>query len=99
MTLKIELENGEAWEVRTSTSDYVAFDQTGKRQKPPWGAMGDNVALWEAFIGWHASKRTGKYAGPWEKFLDECVMCDGVADEPVDPTNLLAGADSSSTSP
>jgi hypothetical protein len=91
MTLQIEMSNGDAWEVSTHTRDYVAYDQTAKRQKPPWGPMTENVAMWEAFIGWHASKRIGKYSGPWESFLDECVSVDGKADEAIDPTLQGAG--------
>jgi hypothetical protein len=97
MTIAIEMTDGSKWDVQTTTRDYVAYDQTAKRQRPPWGPMGDNIALWEAFVAWHASKRLGLYAKPWETFLDECVAADGKADETVDPTLSGVGEDSSLT--
>lgn len=95
MTITVLMENGDTWDVQTTTRDYVAYDQTAKRQRPPWGPMTENVALWEAFIAWNASKRLGHYSKPWEQFLDDCVSADGKADEFVDPTLSGVGPDSS----
>lgn len=81
MVMVITMANGDQWECRTTTGDYVAYDDTAKRQRPPWGAMDQNVARWEAFLGWHASRRLGLYDKPWEQFLDDCVSVDG---QPVD---------------
>lgn len=97
MTISVELVNGDAWDVQTTTRDYVAYETTAKRQRPPWGPMADNLAMWEAFVAWSASKRVGKYAGSWEQWLDECVSVDGRADEAVDPTLSAPGGDSSLT--
>ena len=97
MTIAVELADGQKWDVQTTTRDFVAYDQTAKRQRPPWGPMGENIALWEAFLAWHASKRQGLYSKPWEAFLDECVNADGGVDESVDPTLSGAGDASSLT--
>jgi hypothetical protein len=92
MTIDIELADGRKFTVQTVTKDYVAYDQTAKRQKPPWGPMSDNVALWEAFCGWAAAKRSGEYAGGWDAFLDDCVSVETrAAGEDVDPTLQGAG--------
>lgn len=94
MTMTITLESGDTWTVKTTTRDYIAYDQTAKRQRPQWGPMTENVALWEAFIGWNASKREGKYTKPWETFLDEAVTVDGKPDDVVDPLLQGVGDDS-----
>jgi hypothetical protein len=95
-TIDIELQDGRRFTVQTSTRDYVLYDQTAKRQKPPWGPMTENIALWEAFTGWAAAKRTGNYSGSWEQFLDDAVSVDTQPQgEDVDPTLRGAGDDSS----
>jgi hypothetical protein len=94
MAIQIQMANGDAWEVRTTMGDFVAYDDTGKRQRPPWGAMADNVARWEAFLAWHASRRLGLYDKPWETFLDDCVLADGQAVD-LDPTVKAPGVDGS----
>jgi hypothetical protein len=93
MKLIVDMNNGDQFEVLSATTDYVAYDDTAKRQRPPWGAMSENVARWEAFIAWHALKRVGKYTGSWDSFLDDAVNVDG---QPLDsgPTLLGATADS-----
>jgi|SRR6476660_4208233 hypothetical protein len=97
-TIDIELADGRRFTVQTSTRDYVQYDQTAKRQKPPWGPMTENIALWEAFCGWAAAKRTGEYAGSWESFLDDAVSVDTrPPGEDVDPTLQGVGGDSSAT--
>ena len=94
MVLKVTMTNGDEWEVQTVTGDFVAYDDTAKRQRPPWGSMSENIARWEAFLGWRASKRQGLYGKSWEEFLDDCANVDG---EPVDldPTQRGLGADTS----
>ena len=93
MKLIVDMANGDQFEVLSATTDYVAYDDTAKRQRPQWGGMTENVARWEAFIAWHALKRVGKYSGSWDSFLDEAVNVDG---EPLEtgPTLLGATADS-----
>lgn len=93
MTIAIQMANGDTWDVKTTTGDYVAFEETGKRQRPPWGPMTENTARWEAFLAWHASRRLGLYEKPWETFLDDCVMADGQAVE-LDPTVRAPGVGS-----
>jgi len=94
-TIEIELADGRKFTVQTSTRDYVQYDQTAKRQKPPWGPMTENIALWEAFTGWAAAKRAGEYAGSWEQFLDDAVSVDTQPPgEDVDPTLSGRGEDS-----
>jgi hypothetical protein len=93
LTISITMANGDQWTVQTTTRDYVAYDDTAKRQRPPWGAMGDNVARWEAFLAWHASRRLGLYDKPWESFLDDAVSVDG-APADLDPTVTAPGVDS-----
>jgi hypothetical protein len=96
--MDIELQDGRTFTVQTNTRDYVLYDQTAKRQKPPWGPMTENIALWEAFTGWAAAKRTGNYSGSWEQFLDDCVSVDTrPPGEDVDPTLQGAGDGSSLT--
>lgn len=87
--------NGEVLETTTSLRDYVLYETTAKRQRPPWGAISDNPSRWEAFVSWAALRRTGQYAGGFETFLDEAEIVDCSQDEQVDPTNEEAGDGSS----
>jgi hypothetical protein len=85
LTINVEMNNGDMWTVKATTADYIRYDTTARKQRPPWGSMGENLALWEAFIGWSASQRIGKYQGSWDDFQRDNAVCDGQADD-VDPT-------------
>lgn len=94
MILTVSMANGDEFDVTSTTKDFVAYDDTAKRQRPQWGSMGENTPRWEAFVAWHAARRMGKYDKPWESFLDDCVNVDGRPLD-MDPTVLAPGAEHS----
>jgi hypothetical protein len=96
LTINVEMDDGRTWQVRATTADYIRYDTTARKQRPPWGAMGDNLALWEAFVAWSASRREGQYQGSWDDWLDHNIVCDGQSED-VDPTLLAASDDSLSS--
>jgi hypothetical protein len=79
--------DGRVLEAKTVMKDYLLFETTAKRQKPPWGGISDNPSRWEAFVSWAALRRTGQYSAGFETFTDEADIVDASAEEPVDPTN------------
>jgi hypothetical protein len=89
--------DGRTFDVKTATKDYILYESTARRQKPPWGGVSDNPSQWEAFVSWAALRRTGHYSAGFETFLDEVDLVDASSDEPVDPTNEDLGDGSSSS--
>jgi len=90
----VELNDGTELKARTAMADYLRYEETAKRQKPPWGSVGDSPSHWEAFVSWSALKRTGQYDGGWEQFKLDAVAVDATPEE-VDPTTGEAGDGSS----
>lgn len=75
----VEMNDGTSLKVQSSLRDYVNYEVTAKKQKPPWGGMAENNARWEAFVAWSALKRTEQYTGTWEQFLDDAAIVDATA--------------------
>ena len=86
----VELNDGTELKTRTAMADYLRYEETAKRQKPPWGSVGDSPSHWEAFVSWSALKRTGQYDGSWEQFKLDAALVDATPEE-VDPTTAGAG--------
>ena len=86
LNVRAEMVDGRTLETTTSLRDYVLYETTAKRQKPPWGGIGDNPSRWEAFVSWAALRRTGQYSDTFEAFLDAAEIVDASAEEPVEPT-------------
>jgi hypothetical protein len=87
--MKVTMADGQSWEVDTRTGDYVAWDSAARKHN-----LGTNETAqptWEAFLGWHASKREGHTDLTWEKFLDAVDIVAG-GPMPVDPTPPEPGA-------
>jgi hypothetical protein len=91
LSVHVEMADGRVLEATTATRDYILYENTARRQKPPWGAIQDNPSQWEAFVSWAALRRTGKYTAGFETFLDEVDMVDANSEEAVDPTNQEVG--------
>lgn len=85
--------DGRVLETTTALKDYVLYETTAKRQKPPWGGISDNPSRWEAFVSWAALRRTGQYSPGFETFLDEAEIVDASTEEPVEPTTPDPGVD------
>lgn len=92
LDIHIEMENGDIFDVKTKTADYLLFETTAKRHK--WGGVADNPALWEAFLAWAAIKRVGKYGGTWESFTKDVDIVEATPED-ADPTNEVVGDASS----
>lgn len=88
-----EMADGSVLKADTTTKDYILYETTGKRQKPPWGGISENPARWEAFISWSAFRRTGQYAGSFDAFLDDVEMVEAAGETEVDPTPSDPGDD------
>lgn len=88
LDIHIEMDNGDVFDVTTKTADYLLFEVTANKHK--WGGISDNPARWEAFLGWAALRRMGKYGGTWEAFQKEVDMVEGKQQE-VDPTQSEVG--------
>jgi len=97
LNVRAEMNDGTVLETRTALKDYVLFETTSKRQKPPWGSISENPSLWEAFVSWAALRRTGQYQGGFESFQNDVDLVDATPQAEVDPTNEVAGDGSLST--
>lgn len=93
LNVHVELNDGRVLECQTALRDYIRYEETAKKQRPPWGGISDNPSRWEAFISWAALKRTGQYTEPWETFVDEAGIVDATAVESVEPTPVVVGGD------
>lgn len=91
LNVRVEMVDGRELTCQSALRDYVRYEETAKRQKPPWGGISDNPSRWEGFIAWSALKRTGQYDGTWESFLDDAAIVDANAEEPVEPTSPASG--------
>jgi hypothetical protein len=89
----VEMDDGTTLKVTTKMADYVLYETTAKRQKPPWGGIGDNPSLWETFVSWAALRRTGQFSSSFEAYQKEVGMVSGEAQD-VDPTTTEPGDDS-----
>jgi hypothetical protein len=93
LEIHIEMENGDAFDVTTKTTDYLLWEETAKKHR--WGSFSDSPARWEAFLAWAALKRVGKYEGPWEQFIKQDVDMVEATPVKVEPTNEEVGDASS----
>lgn len=91
LNVRAEMNDGRVLEATTSLKDYVLYETTAKRQKPPWGAVGENPSLWESFVSWAALRRSGQYPGSFDAFQNDADIVDASAEEPVDPTQSDPG--------
>lgn len=92
LNVHIEMADGQTFDVQSKTSDYIKYEKTARIHK--WGPMAENMALWEAFIGWSAANRLGLLNMPWEQFIEEVETVDGRSAE-TDPTKSVVGDASS----
>lgn len=97
LDVKATLFDGRELTAKTALKDYILFENTGRRQKPPWGGISDNPTRWEAFVTWAALRRTGQYSAGFETFLDEAEIVEADSESDVDPTNEVATEDFSSS--
>lgn len=97
LNVRAEMSDGRVLETKTALKDYVLYETTAKRQKPPWGGISDNPSRWEAFITWAALRRTGQYSDSFDAFLTDAEIVDANQEEDVDPTQSEAGDELSST--
>jgi hypothetical protein len=89
----VELLDGTTLSARTIMRDYVAYETTSKKQKPPWGGISDSPSRFESFVAWSALRREGKVDQPYEGFLDNVAQMDFDFDEDAIPTNGASGGD------
>jgi hypothetical protein len=89
----VEFMDGSKETARSVMRDYLAFETTGKRQKPPWGTISESPTRFESFVAWSALRREGRIDEPYEGFLDRVVQIDFEFDEDIVPTSEVTGAD------
>lgn len=90
-TLTVEMVDGTTLSGRTIMPDMLRYEETAKRQKPPWGGISDNPAVWEAFVSWAALTREGKWSGTFEEWKQSVASID-FEFEDVRPTNGASSA-------
>lgn len=90
-TMTVELLDGTVLEVRTSLRDATKWEATSRKHK--WGPIGENLALWEAFLAWSALDRAGTWSGTFDQFLDAVAQVTSAV-VPVPPTPPAPPADS-----
>lgn len=88
LDIKIDMDNGDHFDVQTKTADYLLYETTAKKHR--WGGVSDNPAQWEAFLAWAALRRLGKYSGTWESFVKEVDIVEAKQID-VDPTPEVVG--------
>jgi len=98
ITVSVELEGREPYEVETRLIDHNLWDVT--RAKHKWPQMNEAPVTWLGFLGWAASRRTGKIEPTltWETFLAACLNVETVDDDEevgaVVPMSAAPGLDS-----
>lgn len=84
LKLDFELSDGTVDTVTVHNRSMIAWDETRARRQ--WPQSSDAPFLFQTFIAWHALSRSGRYAGDFNQFQDDCLAIEGAEDEAVDPT-------------
>ena len=83
-----DADSPEPYDIQATSADLVAYDITAYKHK--WPPMQSAPFLWLSFLGWHASRRTGRIPTSltYEAFRDSVQECTSAANptEPVLPT-------------
>jgi len=87
----VTLIDGDVLTVRTVLRDQIRYEDTAKRQKPPWGGVADNPGKWEGFVSWAALKRTGQVDSTYEAYCDTVADIEFDFDAEVLPTSRANG--------
>lgn len=85
--VRVCLEGGDPYEVRTTNADRVRFDLTAPKHK--WPDAQTAPFLWFTFLAWSASRREGRTELRFEQFADatlEVEALDVTDDDGVRPT-------------
>lgn len=89
-TFRVTNIDGTTFTTRPVLRDTVAYETTARKHR--WGTIGDNFATAQAFIIWHALKRTeqipaGLNYDAWLDGVDSIEVIEApVGDEPAGPT-------------
>lgn len=89
--ISVLMVDGTQHEVKAILADQVGFSLTRSRHN--WPTMQDDPLLFTSFMAFMAMKRTKKFEGSWEDFLEqvEGVSADKV--DEVDPTLAATAQD------
>lgn len=80
--LRIVPADGEPYEVQAENPDLVAWDRARGRYK--WPGFQDAPFLWITFVGWAASRRTGRTDLSFEEFESSTRQVENLTDEDED---------------
>mgnify|MGYP003961343689 FL=1 len=86
LTLTVELEDGEKWQVRPKLGTFIKFERQFKT--PVSTAFNEPALEHLAWLAWEGSRKDGRTVPPFDKFVDNLVDLDLESDD----TPLVATA-------
>jgi len=81
----VDLEDGQALEVRTTNRDLIAWEKTKARHRE-WPTSDDAPIFATTFVVWSAARRDGMTSLTFDQFAEACIDLNVIGDEPADPT-------------
>ena len=81
----VDLEDGQALEVRTTNRDLIAWEKTKARHRE-WPTNQEAPIFASTFVVWSAARRDGMTSLTFDQFAEACVDLNVIGDEPADPT-------------
>ena len=74
LTLTVELEDGEKWQVRPKLGTFIKFERQFKT--PVSTAFNEPALEHLAWLAWEGSRKDGRTVPPFDKFVDNLVDLD-----------------------
>ena len=79
LTLTVELEDGEKWQVRPKLGTFIKFERQFKT--PVSTAFNEPALEHLAWLAWEGSRKDGRTVPPFDKFVDNLVDLDLESDD------------------
>ena len=79
LTLTVELEDGEKWQVRPKLGTFIKFERQFKT--PVSTALNEPALEHLAWLAWEGSRKDGRTVPPFDKFVDQLVDLDLESDD------------------
>ena len=79
LTLTVELEDGEKWQVRPKLGTFIKFERQFKT--PVSTAFNEPALEHLAWLAWEGSRKDGRTVPPFDKFVDSLVDLDLESDD------------------
>lgn len=79
LTLTVELEDGETWQVRPKLGTFIKFER--QFNTPVSTAFNEPSLEHLAWLAWEGSRKMGRTVPPFDKFVDQLADLDLESDE------------------